>query len=94
MKPPGIYPSKLPIEIINDPKRNAEVQVYDALKDLSENGFHVFYSCFWLDNRENPVPSGDGEADFVIAHPDYGVLTIEVKGAGLVEMEIRVNGIG
>ena len=52
MKPPGIYPSKLPIEIINDPKRNAEVQVYDALKDLSENGFHVFYSCFWLDNRE------------------------------------------
>ena len=80
MKPPGIYPSKLPTEIINDPKRNAEVQVYDALKDLSENGFHVFYSCFWLDNRENPVPSGDGEADFVIAHPDYGVLTIEVKG--------------
>lgn len=83
MKPPGIYPTEIPVNILEDPKRNAEVLVYRALEKLAEIGCHVFYSCDWIDHREDPVPSGDGEADFIIAHPDFGFLAIEVKG-GLI----------
>jgi len=83
MKPPGIYPTQIPAHILGDPKRNAEVLVYRALEKLAEIGCHVFYSCDWVDNRKDPVPSGDGEADFIISHPDFGFLAIEVKG-GLI----------
>src|SRR5690606_25622564 len=42
----------------------------------------VFYSSPWLgttaDGREI-----DGEADFVVAHPDFGMLVIEVKGGAV-----------
>ena len=83
MKPPGIYPTEIPVNILDDPKRNAEVLVYRALEKLAEIRCHVFYSCDWVDHREDPVPSGDGEADFIIAHADFGFLAIEVKG-GLI----------
>ena len=99
MKPPGIYPIKIPEQILHDPKRNAEVLVYRALEKLGEIGCHVFYSCDWLDQRPEPVPSADGEADFVIAHPEFGFLAVEVKG-GLIARDgntgqwFRVAGNG
>ena len=72
-----IYPEKLPESILSDPKRSAERDVYNKLADLPSS-FVVFYSVAWQ-SRKNGV-TRDGEADFVIAHPDLGVLVIEVKG--------------
>lgn len=77
-----MFPSRLPDEILDDQRRGAECIVYDALERQLDNSFHVFYSRPWLGTR----PDGsevEGEADFVVAHPELGVLCIEVKGGGI-----------
>jgi hypothetical protein len=78
--PPIMLPTRLPKEVLTDPKRAAEIEVFDRLKtddSLNEN-WHVFYSFDWI--AEYGGMTRDGEADFVIAHPDVGFLVIEVKG--------------
>ena len=80
-----LYPDKLPGEVLKDPKRSAEIKVYKALRDQLDDQFHVYYSSPWLGTR----PDGsevEGEADFVVAHSEKGVLTVEVKG-GIVEID-------
>ncbi len=80
---PGFYPSQLPKEILNDPNRDAEIRTFEALKSGMPPDYHIFYSCDWLDTRSTPVPSRDGECDFIVAHEDLGILFIEVKGGEL-----------
>lgn len=75
-----IYPEHLPESVISDPKRQAERRVFDTLAKLGSS-FVVFYSVAWQARKEGWAR--DGEADFVIAHPDYGVLVLEVKGGGV-----------
>lgn len=77
-----MWPRELSSQLRQDPLRRAEVKVYDALQDVFSNGWHVFYSRPWL----GLTPTGaerDGECDFVVVHPDRGVLTLEVKGGGI-----------
>lgn len=52
-----------------------EMKVYEALRSLSDQ-YVVFYSLSWVGINEN---RSIGEADFVVLHPDKGVLVIEVK---------------
>lgn len=74
-----MVPAALPSATRADPKRSAEVRVYDAIAaDPLLSGFLVLYSCEWLDHHEGLLR--DGEADFVLAHPEIGYLVIEVKG--------------
>jgi hypothetical protein len=76
-----VFPPELPEDICKDPKRRAEVAVFDALKNqLKDPAFHVFYSKEWLNKAFVNIHQEDGECDFVIAHPDMGILFIEVKG--------------
>ena len=59
--------------------RSAEVKVYEALRDQLNDEWHVFYSSPWLGT--NPDGSEiDGEADFLIANGEKGILSVEVKG--------------
>lgn len=77
-----MFPSTIPDSVAADPRRAAEIRVYESLRDQLDGGFHVFYSSPWLGTR----PDGseiDGEADFLVAHPDLGILSIEVKGGGV-----------
>lgn len=61
-----------------------EMKVYEALRSLNDR-YTVFYSLSWVGmGSRNAV----GEADFVIFHPDKGLLVIEVKSG---EIEYR-NG--
>jgi Nuclease-related domain/UvrD-like helicase C-terminal domain/AAA domain len=57
----------------------AERALYEALREQLDESYVVFHHVGWLahDKRKHPQ---DGEADFVIAHADRGVLVIEVKG--------------
>lgn len=74
-----IFPTHLPDEIVKDPRRAAECRVYELLDGQLGSSYSVFYSSPWI----GTTPTGeeiDGEADFVVAHPDMGVLVIEVKG--------------
>lgn len=77
-----MWPRALPREVIENPLRAAEIKVYKRLAEILDESFTVFYSRPWL----GLTPSGaerDGECDFVIAHADYGLLTIEVKGGAI-----------
>jgi hypothetical protein len=71
-------------EIANFPEREvAELLTQQLPPDVS-----IFHSQPWLSPERDEARGVDyldqGEADFVILHPDYGILDLEVKG-GVVE---------
>ena len=78
-------PSELPAEVREDPKRKAECYIYDRLSEtLSDSKFCVFYSKEWLNRNNEKAYQEDGECDFIIAHPELGILFIEVKGGRII----------
>lgn len=76
-----VFPEHLPQSIIDDPLRKAERSIYEQLGKLSDK-FTAYYSVPW---QSHLVNSGviDGEADFVIVHPDMGIVILEVKGGNI-----------
>jgi hypothetical protein len=79
MTGPIFVPNKLPMAIRQNPRRSAECRVYDLLKDQLKDDWAVYYSRPWLGLAADGHDK-DGEADFVVAHPEYGLLILEVKG--------------
>ena len=77
--PANMYPFSLSKETLSDPSREAEVMVYNALRDGLNDSFHIFYNCDWHDTTKRGRDE-EGEADFVLAHETYGYLVVEVKG--------------
>lgn len=76
-----VFPPELSQKVRSDPKRRAECNVYDALKSkLKDPKFNVYYSKEWLNKNFFVTKQEDGECDFIIAHPELGLLFIEVKG--------------
>ncbi len=61
---------------------SAEFELYHALREQLPNEFLVFHSVAWHAKDKYGKPQ-DGETDFVIAHPDEGILVIEVKGGNI-----------
>ena len=57
---------------------HAEILFYEACKQQLADDFHVFHSVSWISN--NSGDAKDGEADFLICHPDRGYVVVEVKG--------------
>lgn len=55
-----------------------ERKVYEALRTLDDR-YVVFYSLSWVGVGDRTL----GEADFVIAHPERGILSVEVKSGGI-----------
>lgn len=55
-----------------------ERRVYEALRSLDDR-YVVFYSLSWVGIGERTL----GEADFVVAHPDRGILSVEVKSGSI-----------
>ena len=51
----------------------------EALSTTLDDQFVVFHSVAWHANSRKP----DGEADFLIGHPDLGFLAVEVKGGAI-----------
>lgn len=72
----------------------AEQEAYEALRDQLDDSYVVFHGKKWHGLnivRDNGSVIGSrrrrtGEADFVIAHPEHGILILEVKGG-----EIRLD---
>lgn len=74
-----MIPPELPQSARDDPRRTAEIKVYEALREQLPNEFRVYYSRPWRARQ----PDGtvlEGEADFVIASSEWGILVVEVKG--------------
>lgn len=77
-----MFPERFPQHAADDPTRRAEVRVFEALAASLSDRFHVFYAVAWLDRGQSGSYE-DGEADFVVAHPDLGLVVLEVKGGGI-----------
>lgn len=60
---------------------SSETKVYAAFAKLPDT-WTVIHGVAWQHLR-NGRP-GDGEADFVLLHPAHGMVTVEVKGGGIV----------
>jgi len=73
-----LYPNTFPA----DSTSPAEGLVFAALQAALDDDWLVIHSAKWqtLDRQRRPQ---DGEADFVIAHPQHGILVLEVKGGGV-----------
>jgi hypothetical protein len=65
----------------DDTTSDAELLLYEAFEKLPKP-FVVFHAVKWFARTLGTV----GEIDFLIAHPDYGVLVTEVKG-GIITLE-------
>ncbi len=78
-----IYPRRLQPEA----KSQAERRLYELFADVLPDEYTVFHSVRWL-VRDLRSGARDGEADFVIAHPDRGILVLEVKGG-----HVRYDGV-
>ena len=84
-----MWPKALPQEVLRNTLRSTECEVYRRLETELDHRFVVFYSRPWL----GLTPAGeeiDGECDFVVAHPELGLLTLEVKG-GAVSYDPTMN---
>ncbi len=77
-----MWPHELPDHVLRESRRSAEIKVYRKLQSTLDDSWSVFYSRPWLglDRRGAEV---EGEADFIVAHPEHGLLFIEVKGGGI-----------
>lgn len=71
--------SEAHLEALNS---KAEAKVYRAFRDRLSNDYVVFFQVGWILRQENENAK-DGEADFLVCHPDKGYLCIEVKGGGI-----------
>jgi hypothetical protein len=60
----------------------AEEKVYSALRDTLDDSFTAIGRVAWqaVNARGSPI---EGEADFVVSHPQRGFLVLEVKGGGI-----------
>lgn len=79
-------PPEIPLSGRNDPRFRAELLVYNELQaqlDLKQRDWTVVYQARWLLKDSARGEPKEGEADFLLAHPNYGVLVMEVKG-GLI----------
>jgi hypothetical protein len=74
-----MVPTKIPADILANPQRSAECKTFRLLESKLEDPFVVFYSRLWFGMNQHGEEI-DGECDFVVAHPDLGILAIEVKG--------------
>lgn len=74
-----MYPRPIPQGILSEPRRSSEVRMYEALDRALDDRYVVAYGVAWLTSPPTRPPR-DGETDFIILHPDLGVLVMELKG--------------
>ena len=74
-----MYPRAL---LDDDVKSRGETKVFHALEAGLDDAWEVFHSVGWI-RRDPGVGARDGEIDFVVAHPDRGIVCLEVKGGDL-----------
>ncbi|MBD3402327.1 AAA family ATPase [candidate division GN15 bacterium] len=73
-----VYPQQL-VAGFTGADVSSEKLVYDKLAASLDDNWYVFHDLKWDEpklNRDYPI----GQADFVLVHPCYGYLVLEVKG--------------
>lgn len=75
-----MIPAVLPLEVLRSRSLDGEKIMYNALRDQLGDGWVVVYNQHWISRSGDRRPIRSGETDFMVMHPDYGILIIEVKG--------------
>jgi hypothetical protein len=60
----------------------AERKLFEALRDSLPDPWEAFHSIDWLE-RDPAEGARVGEVDFVLCHPNEGIVCLEVKGGGI-----------
>ena len=81
-----MHPAEIPLAVERDPQRSSEIAIYERLRDQLPDDFVCYYSAPWHHIDEDGFER-DGEADFVIAHRELGLLFLEVKGGRVSRRE-------
>ena len=73
-----------PRQLLDDELRSedAERRTFDVLREGLSDEWEAFHSSAWV-IRDHAEGALDGEIDFVLVHPQRGVLCLEVKGGGI-----------
>lgn len=76
-----MYPQRLPASR----KSDAEGKLFDLLRDHLPSDYTVIWSIDWTVPRSPGYGGGanESEIDFLVLHPDKGILVLEVKGGGV-----------
>lgn len=69
-----------PTEIDPETKSDAERLLYNQFQQQLPDEYIVFHSVAWQSPGVSRPTTLDGEADFVIAHPQLGIIVVEAKG--------------
>ncbi len=77
----------IPTQPRPDTQSQAELRLFEAWQRQLPGDYTVFHSVWWQ-VRDVRGDARDGEADFLLVHPDFGVLIVEVKGG-----HIRYDGL-
>lgn len=70
-----MFPADFPLP--DDTGRWAEKVTFESFATLDDEWI-VIYSLRWMGHRDGG--NSDGEADFLLMHPNFGLLIVEVKG--------------
>lgn len=74
-----VYPKQLPKHVLENPKLSSEVRVYERIRDKLPGDYTCYFPRSWHEADDHGAEF-DGEADFIVAHAEHGMLFLEVKG--------------
>ncbi|MEC5172130.1 nuclease-related domain-containing DEAD/DEAH box helicase [Chryseobacterium nepalense] len=75
--------AKMIPHILFETGSEGEKRIFEALQTKLSNDYMVFHSVRWIGSDRN---RSQGEADYLIFHPQKGLIIIEVK-AGIIEVD-------
>lgn len=76
-----MHPQWLPTSV----KSNAERKLFTVLQNHLPDEYTVIWSIDWTTSRPSAYGGGvqESEVDFLMVHPEKGILVLEVKGGGV-----------
>ncbi len=80
-----MYPDRIRQPVRDSARLDAECAPYEALRDQLDDRWSVFAWVGWVLKRRGDG-AARGEADFVLAQPEHGVVVLGVKG-GVLSVE-------
>ena len=69
-------------EELEEVESAAERKLYEQFKKVLDEQYLVIFQPRWILKKET-TKAHDGEIDFLISHPDFGIFSLEVKGGGI-----------
>lgn len=72
----------LSVQELEEIQSPAERMLYELFRKNLDDQFLVIFQPRWILKKET-AKAHDGEIDFLIAHPEFGAFTLEVKGGGI-----------